>query len=286
MGILEKIKNLFKSKQQENIIENLEDILLESDINNEIVIEIINKLTKEKNKNEKTIIEKLKELLSDYINIKKFTLENNKLNILLIVGINGIGKTSSIAKLANKLKNEGKNILISAADTFRAAAIEQMKVYGEQIGIRIISQSQGSHPSAVIFDSISSAKIKNYDALIIDTAGRLQNKENLIKELQKINNVILKQIKNTNINYQKILVVDSTIGKNTNSQAEIFNKAIEIDGIIITKLDSSSKAGAIINISKILEKPIYFTTFGETLEDIKEFDINEYLNKLLWKKNN
>lgn len=281
MGILEKIKNLFKSKQQANIIENLEDILLESDINNEIVIEIINKLTKEKNKNEKTIIEKLKELLSNYINIKKFTLENNKLNILLIVGINGIGKTSSIAKLANKLKNEGKNILISAADTFRAAAIEQMKVYGEQIGIRIISQSQGSDPSAVIFDSISSAKIKNYDALIIDTAGRLQNKENLIKELQKINNVILKQIKNTNINYQKILVVDSTIGKNTNSQAEIFNKAIEIDGIIITKLDSSSRAGAIINISKILEKPIYFTTFGETLEDIKEFDIKEYLNKLL-----
>ncbi|AAU06933.1 MULTISPECIES: signal recognition particle-docking protein FtsY [Borreliella] len=281
MGILEKIKNLFKSKQQENIIENLEDILLESDINNEIVIEIINKLTKEKNKNEKTIIEKLKELLSNYINIKKFTLENNKLNILLIVGINGIGKTSSIAKLANKLKNEGKNILISAADTFRAAAIEQMKVYGEQIGIRIISQNQGSDPSAVIFDSISSAKIKNYDALIIDTAGRLQNKENLIKELQKINNVILKQIKNTNINYQKILVIDSTIGKNTNSQAEIFNKAIEIDGIIITKLDSSSRAGVIINISKILEKPIYFTTFGETLEDIKEFDINEYLNKLL-----
>lgn len=281
MGILEKIKNLFKSKQQKNIIENLEDILLESDINNEIVIEIINKLTKEKNKNEKTIIEKLKELLSNYINIKKFTLENNKLNILLIVGINGIGKTSSIAKLANKLKNEGKNILISAADTFRAAAIEQMKVYGEQIGIRIISQNQGSDPSAVIFDSISSAKIKNYDALIIDTAGRLQNKENLIKELQKINNVILKQIKNTNINYQKILVIDSTIGKNTNSQAEIFNKAIEIDGIIITKLDSSSRAGVIINISKILEKPIYFTTFGETLEDIKEFDINEYLNKLL-----
>ncbi|AEL18264.1 signal recognition particle-docking protein FtsY [Borreliella bissettiae] len=281
MGILEKIKNLFKNKQQENIIENLEDILLESDINNEIVIEIINKLTKEKNKTEKTIIEKLKELLSNYINTKKFTLENNKLNILLIVGINGIGKTSSIAKLANKLKNEGKNILISAADTFRAAAIEQMKIYGKQIGIKVISQNQGSDPSAVIFDSISSAKLKNYDALIIDTAGRLQNKENLIKELQKINNVILKQIKNTNINYQKILVIDSTIGKNANSQAEIFNKAIEIDGIIITKLDSSSRAGTIINISKIIEKPIYFTTFGEKLKDIKEFDINEYLNKLL-----
>ncbi|WKC85026.1 signal recognition particle-docking protein FtsY [Borreliella lusitaniae] len=281
MGILEKIKNLFKSKKQENIIENLEDILLEADINNEIVIEIINKLTKEKNKNEETMIEKLKELLSDYINTKKFTLENNTLNILLIVGINGIGKTSSIAKLANKLKNEGKNILISAADTFRAAAIEQMKIYGKQIGIKIISQKQGSDPSAVIFDSISSAKLKNYDTLIIDTAGRLQNKENLIKELQKINNVILKQIKNTNINYQKILVIDSTIGKNTNSQAEIFNKAIEIDGIIITKLDSSSRAGAIINISKILKKPIYFTTFGEKLENIKEFDINEYLNKLL-----
>ncbi|WKC77663.1 signal recognition particle-docking protein FtsY [Borreliella turdi] len=281
MGILEKIKNLFKNKQQENVIENLKDILLESDINNEIVIEIINKLRQEKNKNEKTIIEELKELLSNYVNTKTFALENNKLNILLIVGINGIGKTSSIAKLANKLKNEGKNILISAADTFRAAAIEQMKIYGEQIGIRVISQNQGSDPSAVIFDSISSAKLKNYDALIIDTAGRLQNKENLIKELQKINNVILKQIKNTNINYQKILVIDSTIGKNTNSQAEIFNKAIEIDGIIITKLDSSSRAGAIINISKTLKKPIYFTTFGEKLKDIKEFDINEYLNKLL-----
>ncbi|WNY69249.1 signal recognition particle-docking protein FtsY [Borreliella andersonii] len=281
MEILEKIKNLFKNKQQENVIENLEDILLESDINNEIVIEIINKLTKEKNKTEKNIIEKLKGLLSNYINTKKFTLENNKLNILLIVGINGIGKTSSIAKLANKLKNEGKNILISAADTFRAAAIEQMKIYGDKIGIRIISQNQGSDPSAVIFDSISSAKPKNYDALIIDTAGRLQNKENLIKELQKINNVILKQIKNTDINYQKILVIDATIGKNANSQAEIFNKAIGIDGIIITKLDSSSRAGTIINISKILEKPIYFTTFGEKLEDIKELDINEYLNKLL-----
>ncbi|WP_445436220.1 signal recognition particle-docking protein FtsY [Candidatus Borreliella tachyglossi] len=281
MGIFEKIKNLFKNKEQLAIFENLEDILLEADIKNDIVIEIIENIKKFKVKEEEDTLFRLKELLKSYINQQTLNLENQKLNILLIIGVNGVGKTSSIIKLANKLKNQGQTVLIAAADTFRAAAIEQIKIQSEKIGIKVISQKQGSDASAVIFDSITSAKVKGYDTLIIDTAGRLQNKENLIKELQKMDNVIKKQIVDINVNYKKILVIDSISGKNINNQTEIFNQAIEIDGIIATKFDSSSRAGGIINISKLFKKPIYFFTFGEKVEHIKEFNIDDYFNKLL-----
>ncbi|UGQ16508.1 signal recognition particle-docking protein FtsY [Borrelia sp. RT5S] len=281
MGIFKKIKNLFKDQKEEKILKNLEDILLEADIKSDIVIEIMGIVKKMKVKGESEIIFKLKELLKGYINQEPLNLANETLNILLIVGVNGVGKTSSIIKLANKLKIEGQSVLIAAADTFRAAAIEQIKIQSEKIGIKVVSQIQGSDAAAVIFDSISSAKAKNHDTLLIDTAGRLQNKDNLIKELQKMDNVIKKQIAHTNANYKKILVIDSTSGKNTSNQAEIFNKAIEIDGIIATKFDSSSRAGGIINISKLFRKPIYFFTYGEEVDHIKEFNIDEYFDKLL-----
>ncbi|AHH05342.1 Cell division protein ftsY [Borrelia miyamotoi FR64b] len=281
LSIFAKIKNLFTNKEKIQIFENIEDILLESDIKNNIVIEIIEYIKKIKVKDKEKILLKLKDFLKNYINQQSLNLDSKRLNILLIIGVNGVGKTSSIIKLANKLKNEGKNVLIAAADTFRAAAIEQIKIQSDKIGIKVISQNQGSDASAVIFDSISSAKAKRYDILIIDTAGRLQNKENLIKELQKMDNVIKKQIVKTDVNYKKILVIDSISGKNVNNQAEIFNKAIEIDGIIATKFDSSSRAGGIINISKLFKKPIYFFTFGEQVEHIKEFNVDDYLNKLL-----
>ncbi|BCR20689.1 signal recognition particle-docking protein FtsY [Borrelia miyamotoi] len=281
MSIFAKIKKSFTNKEKTQIFKNIEDILLESDIKNDIVIEIIEYIKKIKFKDEEKILLKLKDFLKNYINQQSLNLDSKRLNILLIIGVNGVGKTSSIIKLANKLKNEGKNVLIAAADTFRAAAIEQIKIQSDKIGIKVISQNQGSDASAVIFDSISSAKAKRYDILIIDTAGRLQNKENLIKELQKMDNVIKKQIVKTDVNYKKILVIDSISGKNINNQAEIFNKAIEIDGIIATKFDSSSRAGGIINISKLLKKPIYFFTFGEQVEHIKEFNVDDYLNKLL-----
>ncbi|AFI30859.1 signal recognition particle-docking protein FtsY [Borrelia crocidurae] len=281
MSIFNKIRNLFKNKEKTQIIEKLEDILLEADIKNDIVIEIVEHIQKTKTKDEQETLLQLKNLLKSYLNQQSLNLENKKLNILLILGVNGVGKTSSIIKLANKFKNEGKNVLIAAADTFRAAAIEQLKIQSEKIGIKVISQNQGSDAAAVIFDSISSAKTKNYDILIIDTAGRLQNKENLIKELKKMDQVIKKQILDTNINYKKILVIDSISGKNTNNQTEIFDKAIQIDGIIATKFDSSSRAGGIINISKLFQKPIYFFTFGEQVDNIKEFNTENYLNKLL-----
>ncbi|AGT27080.1 cell division protein FtsY [Borrelia miyamotoi LB-2001] len=281
LSIFAKIKNLFTNKEKTQIFKNIEDILLESDIKNNIVIEIIEYIKKIKVKDEEKILLKLKDFLKNYINQQSLNLDSKRLNILLIIGVNGVGKTSSIIKLANKLKNEGKNVLIAAADTFRAAAIEQIKIQSDKIGIKVISQNQGSDASAVIFDSISSAKAKKYDILIIDTAGRLQNKENLIKELQKMDNVIKKQIVKTDVNYKKILVIDSISGKNVNNQAEIFNKAIEIDGIIATKFDSSSRAGGIINISKLFKKPIYFFTFGEQVEHIKEFNVDDYLHKLL-----
>ncbi|UER67291.1 signal recognition particle-docking protein FtsY [Borrelia sp. BU AG58] len=281
MGIFKNIANLFKGKEETKMVEKLEDILLEADIKSDIAAEIIEKIKKTKVRGESATILKVKELLRNYINQETLNLKNESLNILLIIGVNGVGKTSSIIKLANKLKIEGHNVLISAADTFRAAAIEQIKIQSEKIGIRVVAQAQGSDAAAVIFDSISSAKAKNYDTLLIDTAGRLQNKDNLIKELQKMDNVIKKQVSQINANYRKMLVIDSTSGKNTSEQAEIFNKAIEIDGIIATKFDSSSKAGGIINISKLLGKPIYFFTFGEKVEHIREFNIDDYFNKLL-----
>ncbi|ACH94339.1 signal recognition particle-docking protein FtsY [Borrelia recurrentis] len=281
MSIFNKIRNLFKNKEKTQIIERLEDLLLEADIKNDIVIEIVEHIQKIKAKDKQETVLQLKNLLKSYLNQQPLNLENKRLNILLILGVNGVGKTSSIIKLANKFKNEGKNVLIAAADTFRAAAIEQLKIQSEKIGIKVISQNQGSDAAAVIFDSISSAKTKNYDILIIDTAGRLQNKENLIKELKKMDQVIKKQILDTNINYKKILVIDSISGKNTNNQTEIFDKAIQIDGIIATKFDSSSRAGGIINISKLFQKPIYFFTFGEQVDNIKEFNTENYLNKLL-----
>ncbi|WKC57663.1 signal recognition particle-docking protein FtsY [Borrelia sp. P9F1] len=283
MGIFTKVKNLFKDKNKEEtkVLEDLQDILLEADINRNIVTEITEIIKKMKVRGKSEIILKLKELLRGYLNQKTLNLERESLNILLIIGVNGVGKTSSIIKLANKLKIEGQHVLIAAADTFRAAAIEQIKIQSEKIGVKVVSQTQGSDAASVVFDSISSAKAKNYDTLLIDTAGRLQNKDNLIKELQKVDNVIKKQIAQTKANYKKILVVDSTSGKNTSNQAEIFNKAIEIDGIITTKFDSSSRAGGIINISKLFRKPIYFFTFGEEVEHIKEFNIDEYFDKLL-----
>jgi len=258
-------------------IDELEDIMLKADIGPRITNELIEKL---KNKNPEKVDDAINYLKSE-IEICLFdsnlSTDKNNLNVFLILGVNGAGKTTSIAKISNYYLKNNLKVLLAAGDTFRAAAIEQLTKWAGRLDIPIIKQKQDSDPSGIIFDAIDSAKAKNVNILLIDTAGRLHNKENLIEELKKIDKVISKKEK---IVKKNLLVIDATTGQNAYSQAEAFNQAIGIDGIIITKLDSMSKAGIIINIQKNLKLPIYFLGTGEKLDDLQIFNKKSFIENI------
>ena len=194
--------------------------------------------------------------------------------IILVIGINGGGKTTSIAKLGNMLKNQGKSVMFAAADTFRAAASEQLKIWGDRIGVNTVMHQEGADPSAVIYDAIQSAKARNIDVLICDTAGRLQTKKNLMNELEKMNKVISREFPEAD--RETLLVLDATNGKNAISQAKEFNDVAEITGLIITKLDGTAKGGIAISITDEFKMPIKFIGVGEGLDDLKPFDAREF----------
>ncbi|MDD3519905.1 MAG: signal recognition particle-docking protein FtsY [Actinomycetota bacterium] len=229
----------------------------------------------------------LKARLKEYIlEILQPDENNHSLNmgplkpaIFLIVGVNGAGKTSSIAKLANLLAKKGKKVIISAADTFRAAAIEQIQYFGEKMGIEVVHHQRFSDPGAVVFDSIDKATAKDADIVIIDTAGRMQTSSNLMDELKKIKRVIMKKIGREPD--EILLVIDSNVGQNAKSQAEIFNDSIGVTGIILTKTDSTSKGGIVITIKNDLKIPIKLVTYGEKIENIDYFDPNEFVNEMI-----
>jgi fused signal recognition particle receptor len=191
-----------------------------------------------------------------------------------VLGVNGVGKTTSIAKMATYYKNEGYKVVMAAADTFRAAAIDQLELHAQRTGVRIVRQENGSDPGAVIYDAISSAQARGDNLILCDTAGRMHNKENLVRELQKIDKVIRNRIKPEN--YKKILVIDATTGQNSISQAQIFNEAVGIDALILTKYDSAAKAGALVQIGL----PVAFVGTGEHYEDMHVFDKDEFLTSL------
>jgi fused signal recognition particle receptor len=252
------------------ILKDIKEYSLKNNINN---FEEIKKLLKEKIKNI---------LIPDNIqNIQKkdFIKSDNKPFVILVAGVNGVGKTSSIAKLAYLFKKEGKSVLISAADTFRAAAIEQIQFFGEKLGIEVIKHQRNSDPGAVVFDSLDSAIAKNIDIVIVDTAGRMQTSVNLIDELKKIKRIINK--KTGRDPDEVLLVIDSNTGQNAKSQAEIFNKALDITGIILTKADSTSRGGVVLSIKNDLNIPIKFITFGEKIEDINYFDPEKFADLLI-----
>ena len=202
-------------------------------------------------------------------------INKSGLTIYLFMGVNGSGKTTSIAKLAYKLKEEGKKVLIAAGDTFRAAAKEQLISWGEKLAIDVVSKEDGSDPSSVIFDAIKKAKKESYDYLLCDTAGRLQTKVNLMKELEKIYKVIGREVEGAP--HEAFLVIDATTGQNGLNQAKIFNEAAKISGVILTKLDGSSKGGIVLSISNSLGIPVKLYGFGETKEAFQNFDIDSYL---------
>ena len=254
--------------------ELLEEALIEADIDYDLVEKIIEKLPNEVTK------EKLKNELLKIFNVPENKIEiNDKPYVFLIIGVNGAGKTTTIAKLAYKFKNEGKSVILGAADTFRAAAIEQLSKWAEILNIPIVKTKQGHDPAAVTFDTITSAKAKNIDIALIDTAGRLHNKINLQNELKKIVNVAKKAYENAP--HKIILIIDATQGSSAINQAKVFNEIVGVDGIIITKLDGTSKGGSLFSIVNELNVPIYFVGVGEKQEDLVKFDKEEFIKGIL-----
>ncbi|XBC42840.1 MAG: signal recognition particle-docking protein FtsY [Buchnera aphidicola (Kaburagia rhusicola ensigallis)] len=283
-----KIYNLFSKKEIDNsIFNNISEQLLMSDIGLETTNILVNALEKEvyfKNiKNSEIVLSLLKKNMIDILKKveKPLDIISKKPFSILIVGVNGVGKTSIIGKLTHIFKNEGKSVMLAAGDTFRAAAIDQLKILGKKNSVPVISQQSGADPAAVIFDAFQAAKSKNVDILIADTAGRLHNKVNLMEELKKIKRVLKK------LDYSApdeiILVLDSCIGQNSIKQASIFNKELGITGLAITKLDGTSRGGAIFSIAHRLSIPIRYISFGEKMEDIHHFNSKIFVNAIFSK---
>ena len=274
----------FGRKIDESLFEDIEMVLLQADVGVEATDEIIEFLKKESKKRKIKDGEGLKELLKEklYDILKecegKLELGEEKPSVILFVGVNGSGKTTTVGKLASQLKNEGKSVVLAAADTFRAAAIDQLEEWAKRSDVRIVKHSSGADPSAVVFDAVKSAQSRGDDVVLIDTAGRLHTKEHLIKELQKIKRTIKKLAPNQPI--ETILVLDGTIGQNSINQAKTFKEATDITGIVITKLDGTAKGGAIIPICKELKIPVKFIGVGEGIEDLQPFDAKAFVDAI------
>ena len=268
-----------KATIDDDFMDELEEILITSDIGMETTMKIVDMLRTEVKTNNLTkpsvIKIRLAKIISSVINKK----EEQKLCqdtplVILMIGINGGGKTTSIGKLAHKLRQEGKTVMLAAADTFRAAAAEQLCIWGDRVGVNVVKHKEGADPSAVIYDAIQSAKAKHIDVLICDTAGRLQNKKNLMDELNKMNKVIGREYPEAA--RENLLVLDATTGKNAVSQVQEFGDVADITGIILTKLDGTAKGGIVVSIADEFDMPVKFIGVGEGIEDLKEFDPVEF----------
>ncbi|ODJ60250.1 signal recognition particle-docking protein FtsY [Brochothrix thermosphacta] len=268
----------------EDFFEELEEILIMADIGVNTVMELIEELKEEvKLRNIKetsalyeVISEKLVAIYEEAGETKtELNINNEGLNVILFVGVNGVGKTTTIGKLAHKLKAEGKSVMLAAGDTFRAGAIEQLEVWGERVGVPVVKQKEGSDPASVIYDALQAAKTRHVDVLICDTAGRLQNKVNLMSELSKVRRVIEREVPHAP---QEVLqVIDATTGQNGLQQAKVFGEATDVTGIVLTKLDGTAKGGIALAIRRELKVPVKFVGLGEQLNDLQVFDSNLFV---------
>lgn len=263
----------------EVFLDELEEILITSDIGMETTMKIVETLRFEIQSNNLTKPEVIKirlgKIIASLMNKQeKHVLCDETPLVILMIGINGGGKTTSIGKIAHKLRKEGKTVMLAAADTFRAAAAEQLSIWADRVGVNVVKHKEGADPSAVIYDAIQSAKAKNIDVLICDTAGRLQNKKNLMDELNKMNKVIGREFPEAA--RENLLVLDATTGKNAVSQVSEFGEAAGITGIVLTKLDGTAKGGIVVTIADEFDMPVKFIGVGEGIEDLKEFDPVEF----------
>lgn len=285
-GITDRVDNLLKSykKIDEDLFDELEEILITADIGVQTTMEIVDDL-KDKVKTEKIsepiqikklLMEKLKKILEELSDFK-INIEPSPA-IILVVGVNGVGKTTSIAKMAYRFKNGGKKVLLAAGDTFRAAAIDQLKIWGDRVGVDVIRHQEGADPAAVIYDAIHAAKARGTDVLICDTAGRLHNKKNLMNELGKIFKIVDREYGNAS--KEILLVLDATTGQNAVQQAKVFKEVAQITGLVLTKLDGTAKGGVVIGISRELNIPVKLIGVGEQMEDLQEFDPDMFVKAM------
>jgi fused signal recognition particle receptor len=271
-------------KVDEDFFEELEEILIQADVGFDTVMQLIDELKMEvKRRNiqdPKEVQSVISEKLVDIYNAgeeqsSQLNIQKDGLTVILFVGVNGVGKTTTIGKLGFKFKSEGKKVLLAAGDTFRAGAIEQLEVWGERVGVEVIKQGEGSDPAAVMYDAISAAKSRQADILLCDTAGRLQNKVNLMKELEKVKRVIEREIPGAP--HEVILVLDATTGQNALIQAKTFKEVTDVTGIVLSKLDGTAKGGIVLAIRNELKIPVKFVGLGEKLDDLQEFDAEKYV---------
>ncbi len=285
-GITDRVDDLVKSytKIDEDLFEELEEILITADLGVNTTMEIIDQLRDRVKENRATDPREVKGLLKELLTETLEEVANPTLDlkttpsIIMVVGVNGVGKTTSIGKIAHKLKAEGKNVLLAAGDTFRAGAIEQLKIWGERSGIDVISHQEGSDPAAVVYDAIQAAKSRKVDVLICDTAGRLHNKKNLMNELGKVFKIVKRECEG--LSQESLLVLDATTGQNAIQQAKIFKEVTDISGLVLTKLDGTAKGGIVISVSKELKVPVKLIGVGEKLEDLQGFEPKNFVNAL------
>lgn len=293
-GLLTKITRsvVGKSKVDTEVLDNLEEVLVTSDVGVETTLKIIDRIeqriardkyvgTDELNQ---VLVEEIASLLSenntgDYNEFK--VPETGEPYVIMVVGVNGVGKTTTIGKLANQFKKAGKKVILGAADTFRAAAVNQLTIWSERVGVPIVSQGMGADPASVAYDTLSSAKANNADVVIIDTAGRLHNKINLMNELSKIKNVMQKVIPNAP--HEILLVLDASTGQNAIEQAKQFTKATEVNALALTKLDGTAKGGVVIGISDQFKIPVKYIGLGEGIEDLQLFNKEDFIKSLFSK---
>ncbi len=279
---LAKLFGTYKAKT-EDFFEELTDTLVEGDIGAKTAYEITDTLEKicheKKLTDEKDITGELKKLLLQYVKTVELPANSGDVTLFMLLGVNGAGKTTTAAKLANYYKKNGTPVIMAAADTFRAAAIEQLTWHADKVGVRIVAHQSGADPSAVVFDAAEAAKAKGGALVLADTAGRLHNKENLVRELQKIDRIAGQ--KATPGAYKKIIVLDATTGQNALRQAEVFHEAVGIDAAVLTKYDSTAKGGVAISLGKELGIPVAFVCTGEHYEDIGPFNPEQYINEFL-----
>lgn len=281
MGKIEGLLNSF-TKIDEDLFEELEETLIMCDIgvNTSVKIcdELRDRVKKEAVTDPSMIKDMLKDVISDMLGEEQPLDMSTTPSVVLVIGVNGVGKTTTIGKLSYQLKNEGKKVIVAAADTFRAAAIDQLEVWTDRAGVDIIKHKEGSDPAAVVFDALTAAKARKADVVICDTAGRLHNKKNLMDELRKIARIVHQQAEGCAL--EVLLALDATTGQNAVNQAKQFNEVADITGIILTKLDGTAKGGIIISITDDLKVPVKLVTVGEKIEDIQPFNTRDFVEAL------
>ena len=282
----EKINNIFKSfkKVDEDFLDELEEILIMSDIGMDTSVQIINNLRnrikKEKIQDEEEVKQALREEMKKILDVTDINLHlNTKPAVILVVGVNGVGKTTSIGKIANRLQKSGKKVVVAAADTFRAAAVEQLEIWANRAGADIVKREEGVDPASVVYDAIKITKEKNADVLIVDTAVRLHNKKYLMDELNKIQKVINKEMQESD--KEVLLVIDGTTGQNAISQVKAFKEEADITGLVITKLDGTAKGGVAIGIVSENKIPIKFIGVGEGIDDMEVFNSEDFVKAII-----